>query len=386
MENQRQFCMEFNIPQVSIVIPVYNGEKFLGSSIESVISQTFKDWELILVDDASTDRSLEVMKGYEKKDSRIRVISNEKNSGISDSLNNGFKVAKGKYYSWSSDDNMYKSTAIEEMYKYLTAKAGRCFVFCDMDVIDKYGNIESAVELTEKDLYFNCAVGACFMYSAEAAKDVGEFDKKWNLVQDYEFWLRFNKKYRIYHLNKNLYKYRNHESSLTSRKFYQLNAELYNLRMEYLDFIAEKISSEERDKLYVDLIFQNPDKKNFFMEKLYGEKEPESLYWTKGIVPRNEGKKCVIFGCGDYGKKALRFFGEENVLCFVDNDKKKNGRIVQGKEVICYERLKEIKEDYQLVISVGGRALPDIARQLVSDGLKEFVVFIQYIKDIKRVK
>lgn len=104
---------------VSIVMPVYNGEKYLKQSITSVINQTFKDWNLIIVDDCSTDSSPKIMNEYAKSDNRIQVIHNKVNSKIPASLNNGFEKASGRYYTWTSDDNIYEHDAIEKMVNYL---------------------------------------------------------------------------------------------------------------------------------------------------------------------------------------------------------------------------------------------------------------------------
>lgn len=92
-----------NMAVVSIVMPVYNGEKYLRQSIASVVNQTFKDWNLIIVDDCSTDSSPEIMNEYAKADDRIQVIHNEVNSKIPASLNNGFEEAAGRYFTWTSD-------------------------------------------------------------------------------------------------------------------------------------------------------------------------------------------------------------------------------------------------------------------------------------------
>ena len=113
---------------VSIVMPVYNGEKYLRQSIASVVNQTFKDWNLIIVDDCSTDSSPEIMNEYAKADDRIQVIHNEVNSKIPASLNNGFEEAAGRYFTWTSDDiymsrmllrkwlNIWMSTQIQVLY------------------------------------------------------------------------------------------------------------------------------------------------------------------------------------------------------------------------------------------------------------------------------
>ena len=106
---------EYSMCMISIVMPVYNGEKFLKQSIESVIGQSYKDWELILVNDCSTDRSLEIMQCYAESDNRIKIINNEINKKLPKSLNVGFAQACGKYYTWTSDDNMFHKDAIREM-------------------------------------------------------------------------------------------------------------------------------------------------------------------------------------------------------------------------------------------------------------------------------
>ena len=102
----------------SIVLPTYNGEEFLSNSIESVINQTFQDWELIIVNDCSTDNSLSIAEEYFKKDNRIRIINNAENKKLPESLNIGFREAKGDYFTWTSDDNEYYPNAIEKSYIY----------------------------------------------------------------------------------------------------------------------------------------------------------------------------------------------------------------------------------------------------------------------------
>ena len=105
--------------KVSIVLPVFNGEKFIKDSIESVLNQTFKDFELIIVNDCSTDSTPDIINSYAEKDSRIKIINNKTNLKLPQSLNVGFKNAKGEYYTWTSDDNIYKENAIEYMASFL---------------------------------------------------------------------------------------------------------------------------------------------------------------------------------------------------------------------------------------------------------------------------
>lgn len=95
------------MPKISIILPTYNGQQYIGEAIESIIEQTFQDWELIIVDDCSSDNTLDIIRKYEKQDLRIKVIHNDVNKKLPASLNIGFKYAKGMYLTWTSDDNMY---------------------------------------------------------------------------------------------------------------------------------------------------------------------------------------------------------------------------------------------------------------------------------------
>lgn len=91
-------------PQVSIGLPVYNGEKYVGKAIESLLAQTFKDFELIISDNASTDRTAEICRQYAKKDARIRYYRNEKNLGAARNFNRVFELSSGEYFKWAGAD------------------------------------------------------------------------------------------------------------------------------------------------------------------------------------------------------------------------------------------------------------------------------------------
>ena len=131
-------------PEISIVMPVYNGERYLREAVESIIAQDFEEWELILVNDCSTDGTPAVMEEYQSRDKRIRVIHNEKNQKLPRSLNIGFAQAKGCYFTWTSDDNRYKPQALGTMYQYLELHQDAGLVFADMDYIDETGATVSA--------------------------------------------------------------------------------------------------------------------------------------------------------------------------------------------------------------------------------------------------
>ena len=124
---------------VSIVLPVYNGEEFLRESLDSIIDQTYKNWELLILDDCSTDNTPVIAKEYATKDDRIKYIRNEKNLKLPGNLNKGFSLAKGEYLTWTSDDNKYRPIAIEKMLGELNRNSSD-LVYASYQVIDESGN------------------------------------------------------------------------------------------------------------------------------------------------------------------------------------------------------------------------------------------------------
>lgn len=107
---------------VSIVTPVYNAEKFISETIDSIQKQTYKDWELILVDDCSSDSSYDIISEYMKNDKRIRYIKLEKNSGAAVSRNTGIKNAKGRFIAFVDSDDIWLPKKLEKQIKYMLDK------------------------------------------------------------------------------------------------------------------------------------------------------------------------------------------------------------------------------------------------------------------------
>lgn len=203
---------------ISIVLPVYNGEKYLRESIESVIAQTYKNWELLILDDCSTDATSGIGKEYESKDKRIHYYRNEKNLRLPRNLNKGFSLAKGEYLTWTSDDNRFKPKALEKMYETLN-KTGAQFVFASCRIIDGDGKeIEYIMvnESAKKRIVGSNPVGACFMYTRKAYETVGEYNPKLALVEDFDYWQRIYVRFGAVIIEEILYEYRWHDGALTS--------------------------------------------------------------------------------------------------------------------------------------------------------------------------
>ena len=201
--------------KVSIVLPTFNGEKYLRQSLESCLQQTHRNIELLIVDDCSTDRTQNIISSYDDK--RLISIRHDRNRGLPHSLNSGFAAATGNYLTWTSDDNYYVPTAIEHMLGFLKKKkasfvyADYCYFTDDKNLPPCFTTLREPPLLKEHN-----GVGPCFLYTREVMNEVGTYDETAVLVEDYDYWLRVMTKFGLLHLNESLYCYRCHNKSLTS--------------------------------------------------------------------------------------------------------------------------------------------------------------------------
>ena len=240
--NEKRFQAK---PLVSIVLPVYNGQKYLRESLDSILAQAVQDWELIAVDDCSTDATPQILADYAARDSRIRIMRNAENQRLPRSLNIGFAEARGAFLTWTSDDNAYYPEALHEMVSYLRRFPEYVMVNAAMDVL--YVPEERLVTSEQFDadpwkMFVQNRIGACFLYRRCVPQEIGGYDPEMFLLEDYDYWLRIMIRYgRIGHIKKTLYRYRMHEGSLTARKLEERSARAVRFVHKYLPDITKRL-------------------------------------------------------------------------------------------------------------------------------------------------
>ncbi len=204
---------------VSIVLPTYNGAAYLGEAIESCQSQDYTNWELIIVDDASTDKTPDIIQKYVTADPRIRAVRHPKNRRLPGALNTGFSQANGQYFTWTSDDNRYRPNAIREMVTFLETHPEVDFVYSDFSRIDEGGAVQERVSVqSSASLIFDNYIGPCFLYKAELQRDTGAYAEDLFLAEDFDYWLRASVRFRLEPLHLDLYLYRMHAQSLSAMR------------------------------------------------------------------------------------------------------------------------------------------------------------------------
>ena len=245
-------------PLVSIVLPTYKRAHVLPLAIRSVLAQTYPNWELIVVNDNSPDNTEAVVKSFD--DPRIRYFRNDPNLKLPRTLNRGFSLADGDYLTWTSDDNMLAPAAIARMVEALGAGDADFvfadyFEFADTDVEGSPLEMRQVRQPDAPDMAKGNSIGACFMYTREVYERIGEYDPNLFLNEDYDYWMRLARQFRIKHIAEPLYYFRRDEDSLYCSRFSEVRAGslLVRYKNAYLD-------SEGVLAGMVDLIMINLDR------------------------------------------------------------------------------------------------------------------------------
>lgn len=208
---------------VSIIMPSYNTAKFISETIDSVLMQTYTNWELIIVDDCSTDNTDEVVKSF-LSDDRIKYIKNEKNSGAAFSRNRALREANGKWIAFLDSDDLWFPEKLEKQIRFM--EKNRChFSYTNYIEIDEDGEpngkyITGPRKITRRRMYDYCWMGCLtVMYDAEAVGLIQIADIKKN--NDYAMWLKVCKKADCLLFNEVLAEYRKGRTgSISSHNYF----------------------------------------------------------------------------------------------------------------------------------------------------------------------
>ena len=207
-------------PKISVIMSVYNEERHLRASIESILNQTFTDFEFIIVNDGSTDASLEIIMSY--NDGRIQIVNNEENSGLTKSLNKAIKKAHGEYIARQDADDISLPSRLELQHEFLEKHPEVALIGTGIYVIDEKGDkLEKRIMHPNPKtslLKGNRFIHGSVMFRKSVIDELGAYNETLKYSQDYELWLRMSKKYDVRNLTTPLYKLRMHKGSILSRK------------------------------------------------------------------------------------------------------------------------------------------------------------------------
>lgn len=197
------------MPKISVIIPVYNCEQYIAETLDSIIHQSFIDWEAICIDDGSNDNSLKILEKYADKDNRIKVIT-QKNLGVVTARNVAIKQAKSEYVFPLDADDIITSDCLEKLYRAMLDGKGD-IITCRVMYFGRETHEMELKEATKYNmLHENCLVNAALFRKSDFEKS-GGYDTEFNIaLEDYDFWLNMviNHKKKIYRIPEILFYYR----------------------------------------------------------------------------------------------------------------------------------------------------------------------------------
>ena len=222
---------------VSIVLPVYNGAAFIAEAVESILRQTYPNFELIVVDDGSSDETPRILAEFARRDQRVHILS-QQNRRLPNALSYGFRSARGEFLTWTSDDNRLKPVFLEKLVDCLSRHPDWDMVYGNEDIINEHGeplrgstwflhyqqppgseHVSLPGDPSELNVYPNNYIGAAFLYRKRVDTLLGDYSPRRFGAEDYDYWMRVNALFNLRHTDfqDNLYEYRFHNDSLTSR-------------------------------------------------------------------------------------------------------------------------------------------------------------------------
>lgn len=281
-----------NDPKVTIVIPVYNGAKYLKHAIDSALNQTYSDLEILVVNDGSSDsgRTERVAKSYADK----VVYLDKENGGVSTALNLAIQKMTGEYFSWLSHDDTYEPNKIEVEVNYLKEKNllhKKVIVYSDYYLIDVHGKVLSSAiknheELVEKPEYAllkGNINGLSLLIPKTAFDEYGGFDVNLKATQDYELWRKMARTYELIHIPELLVSTRSHAKQVTN-----LSPKVRTEGNELYLGLIQDVSSERREQLEGSEYCFFEELADFYKETPFDEAEKYCRDKMKGILDSSE--------------------------------------------------------------------------------------------------
>lgn len=235
--------MKKNTDLISIVVPVYNAEKFLEETINCILNQTYQNWELLLVDDCSKDKSAEIINSFIKKDKRIKYIKMAKNGGPALARNKGIEEAKGNFLCFQDADDLWDKNKLEKQLNFMKNK-NCAFSYTSYEFADKNCNPTGKKVIAKETLTYNQALKNNIISTITVMFDLKKMDKELikmpNLkyVEDTATWWKIlRNNYVAYGMPEVLSYYRRTEGTNSSNKFKTLK-KVWNLyrKEEKLNF------------------------------------------------------------------------------------------------------------------------------------------------------
>lgn len=241
-------------PKVSVLMPNYNCEKYLAKAVESILNQSFTDFEFIIIDDCSTDGSWEIIQDYTKRDTRILAVRNKINLGISWNRNKLLELAKGKYIVWQDSDDISYSYRIQKQFDYMESHPEVWICWWGLQFFNEKGNgskrlyAESDIEIRKTIFrYSPISLPGSIMRLKSVTKAWG-FQKWLNVAEDLDLSFRIWITYKFWNIKNIVLRYRENWGSATFKNLKKM--ELETIRIRWENHKSQFYTMSLSDKIY----------------------------------------------------------------------------------------------------------------------------------------
>ena len=280
-------------PDISVIMSVYNGEEYLRESVESVINQTFRNWELIIINDCSTDSTGEILADLASKDDRIKVYTNEVNLKLPSSLNKAISLCNGKYIARMDADDICLPERFSEQYKFMEENSDIALSSCRFMTVKKgvyasggAGGRCDSDALKAMLLVANPILHPGVIAKQEVMKELG-YDTTLTCTEDLELWTRMAaNNYKLKILDECLLIYRLHDKQITSTTLERQHTEVLKIQNEFYSSLLEKMD-EEMQKFYISGIY--------FKENANIDKFLQYAKWLKKVTAKSFNKSAINY-------------------------------------------------------------------------------------------
>ena len=329
--------------KVTVYMPNYNYGKYIDDAIKSVLTQTFNDWELLIIDDESTDNSLQIINKY-KNHKKIRIIK-QKNKGLNTTNNIAIRLSNSEYITRLDPDDYLDENFLLVLSKSLDKNKKYGLVYPDYYIVDKHKNIKNIhihSKINKKNtLKDSPAHGACTMFRRDILVNIGSYDEIFKCQDGYDIWLKFIQKYNPLNINLPLFYYRQHEISLSKKK-----QDINETKIKITNKFSKKILNKKKNSILAIVPITNNsiyEYNNPFV-KLDGK---PLMYYTLNEIKKNQSITDTIISTDDkkvqqYVKKYFKKF-KVHLRKFEDNTNLSNQKIINN---LIEE--KKIKKNYDI--------------------------------------
>lgn len=275
-------------PLVSVIMPAYNAEKYIQKSIQSIIDQLYNNWELLVIDDGSTDNTQQIVIGFSGKDDRIKLFKNENNKGLVQARNKGLELSRGKYIANLDSDDIAKQNRLVEQVSFLENNPEYVLLGSACDIINTEGETTSIVtrdlpndHIPTLLLFSNYFINSTSMMLASLAKEI-KYAADTPLSEDYQLFVSLSKRGTIGNLRKSLVQYRVHETNISKEKAIDLRRATQNIQRKQLISMGVEFTDE-------NLLIHNTLVEGTY--KKFGFKLSHLEDWLINLVRVNEVNK-----------------------------------------------------------------------------------------------